>query len=879
MTISAATIGLPVNLGASLEEVDSSTTVDNVFVFESGSKKWHIVFDGGITLYRTSWLNIGDPPTDKTSLFNIILSNADIKTIEVDTDIQLNGTINIGGRTLSIISTGKFSGTYTLQNAEISADLAQHIFDGTPTLTNCKSGFGKWYPTWFGSKGDGINNDYTAINNCIDTANNNSQKLVNLIPGNYLVESNITVPSGVTLQFEVGAKISGNVTISGTGNFDSKPHHIFDGVTVNGLYPLSGEITPQQFGTVGNNSTNDSPAFQKMWDYVATLSSGIVKILIPAKSYYIGQSVNLPKTATATRFIKVEGYGAVLRSNGDYPIWQRVVDSNAEATTVINGFICHISGLRFEGISSVASPLSNAFGLKIQSIYSWVFNDLIFNGCYYGIAAYFSLSSKFNNLRAGGTTRAAFLGRYGDWTGATRSNSAFNANEFNGCRVFNSNGSFTSLELIAADQTLVNNFISEGQNPQYNFYMDSENGTNVNINTFQNIWIESTGGVNTTNINFGFFRANSYIILKNIQRIYPNKLFFLDKNSNSQTIIIIDTIPYAGSLPASGFFDLDGDNNSGYRFEFKNLISETLVTTASNWDISTVPSTLKYEVMKTGGKITGVGGSNYLYIGNGAILINSSRGVGINYDPKVSDAGTGNQLHVANNNEILPSSIRGLNRTIIASGQNTGGNEISVISVNGSALAIPRFSCIRARGSFLSPLVVRDNDILSEYRGFGYDGSNPILGANIKFTVNGTPSTGIVPTKCEIATMNSSGSLQTVFTIRATGQIELPITPTTGTISDSILVRTSGGNLRQIPSTDLIGKSGSYSADGDSTENTFTVTHSFGSTPAQVLITPTNIDTAIAFYVTNKTSTTFDVVFTAAPVTGTGNVKFDWIVK
>lgn len=72
---------------------------------------------------------------------------------------------------------------------------------------------------------------------------------------------------------------------------------------------------------------------------------------------------------------------------------------------------------------------------------------------------------------------------------------------------------------------------------------------------------------------------------------------------------------------------------------------------------------------------------------------------------------------------------------------------------------------------------------------------------------------------------------------------------------------------------------GSYSANGDGVEDTFTITHGFGGTPSQVLVTPTGVDTAIPFYVTNKTSTTFDVVFPTPPIVGTDNVIFDWLVK
>jgi len=71
------------------------------------------------------------------------------------------------------------------------------------------------------------------------------------------------------------------------------------------------------------------------------------------------------------------------------------------------------------------------------------------------------------------------------------------------------------------------------------------------------------------------------------------------------------------------------------------------------------------------------------------------------------------------------------------------------------------------------------------------------------------------------------------------------------------------------------GISGSYSTTASST-STFTITIG-GTMPAtyQVSVTPTS-STALQFYVTNKTSTTFDIV---TPSAVTGAVSFDWVVN
>lgn len=69
---------------------------------------------------------------------------------------------------------------------------------------------------------------------------------------------------------------------------------------------------------------------------------------------------------------------------------------------------------------------------------------------------------------------------------------------------------------------------------------------------------------------------------------------------------------------------------------------------------------------------------------------------------------------------------------------------------------------------------------------------------------------------------------------------------------------------------------GSFSGVGTAT-TTFTVT--IGATMAdgtyKVVATPSNILSAAVFYVTNKTTTTFDVVYLAGL---TGTVQFDWVL-
>lgn len=74
----------------------------------------------------------------------------------------------------------------------------------------------------------------------------------------------------------------------------------------------------------------------------------------------------------------------------------------------------------------------------------------------------------------------------------------------------------------------------------------------------------------------------------------------------------------------------------------------------------------------------------------------------------------------------------------------------------------------------------------------------------------------------------------------------------------------------------LKGKTGSFSQVGTAT-TTFTVTIGLAqaNTSYKVVVTPTVLLSAAVFYITNKTLTSFDVVYLAGL---TGTVNFDFVV-
>lgn len=824
-------LGVPYNVGGTLREVDASTVVDNVFTFSSNGKKWQRVFDGGNSVYRASWLNITGAPTDKTALVAIAVANSAIQTLEIDITIQIDGAVDFSGKTLSVKSGGLVTGTYAISNAVIEGNLTQKILDPTGTITTSKSATGKWHPTWFGATADGVTNDYAAVNFAVGIANTNEQKSVSLIQGNYLLNTNLSIPSGVTLEFNKGAYVSGSSTISGAGEFDAQNSLAFGGtVIVSGLYSISGQVTPQMWGAVGDDNgtsgTNDSPAFQRMWDYVGSLTSGLIRVNIPSKNYYHPDTVNLPKTNVgADRFIKVEGYGAQIRTNTDAPIWSRHPLTGAESSTCINAYKCVIKGIRFLGNSTTVTGQTNQIALDLGSTYNWGIEECYFSRLYTACNLLFWLNGRVKNCMFLQNEYCDIMGRFGDWPGATSSNSAFNANLVEGCRFNSRSSTFTTVYLYAADQTTIRNCVSEGLNPLYNFYMDFDGNTGVLINTYENIWIESTGGANTQNTNF-FLRCGGRIYLRNVQRIYPNRFFEIPTTSAATYQIVVDGLPWASNLPSTGltFFSKDGSSTGSRKFIFTNIntVPSTFIEDPVNWDGGVVPvgllidtftdvtnATYKIEKSSTSSQIA----ANSILLRKQTWGAAAWRGVYINPPSTANAAPFFGQRLLSCMDETasdLPTILAGSARHYIQYGSNNSANTgtqlsnmyVSTQNDNGRTVI---FSGVRARGTLAALLAVINATILRIDRAEAYDGTGVVISGFTKWIVDGTPTTGIVPTSWEVDVMNTAGSIITPFKIRASGQIELSVAPTTGDISDGILTLTSGGALRQIPTSSIIG--------------------------------------------------------------------------
>jgi len=362
-------------------------------------------------------------------------------------------------------------------------------------------------------------------------------------------------------------------------------------------------------------------------------------------------------------------------------------------------------------------------------------------------------------------------------------------------------GSFSSLSLIAADGNTINNFISEGFNPQYNFYINSMASTAVNNNFFNAIWLESVGGTSyPKNTNF-YIRSGGQVYIKNIQRDYANYLFEVVGLNTLE--LTFDGIPFFNSVGPE-YFNYSGVTTNNYLLIFRNVTPafESILSNTASWTGGVVSDYIIYnkQGISTSSNTFTLDG----FSGNTLKSKSTYPPLALNRSRAVSGLLFWGQ---SDPNANVSTSLSPPGMFMIATERTSGADVVNInssTSTNGG-----QFYSVKSRGTNSIPLTVSNGDIIGGYGGKAYDGTTLLECGVLRFSVDGAPSAGAIPTRLRLYLRDSS-SYREVFAIRASGQIEVLIAPATGDLTDFILTRTSTGALRQVASTDIIATGAQY---------------------------------------------------------------------
>jgi hypothetical protein len=190
-----------------------------------------------------------------------------------------------------------------------------------------------------------------------------------LPPGTYAIASNITLTNKVT--FVPGAKLkpaSGVVVTLTEGFHATDDQHVFD-ISSGGSFVISNkqQVYPEQFGAIGDDSTDDSAAIQ------AAINSGANIVEFQAKTYRC--NVTIPTRITIRG---ASNTGTILK-----PANEAVAIFNQTASAPYWTYASRYERLRFQG-RTAKTGIGFTFGKTTPS--DWVnldeyANNAVFDGC------------------------------------------------------------------------------------------------------------------------------------------------------------------------------------------------------------------------------------------------------------------------------------------------------------------------------------------------------------------------------------------------------------------------------------------------------------------------------------------------------------------
>ncbi|GAC1597479.1 MAG: hypothetical protein NVS3B19_19770 [Ginsengibacter sp.] len=140
----------------------------------------------------------GNAQTDQTGELQALVTNPNYTTILIKTPFNIDGDVNIpSGRIIKFEDKGRIYGHGTINGGIIEANYHTQIFDTGITL-NPKGVNVYFAAKWFGAKGDGISDDYIAIQKSINTCIKNNIRTLFIPHGLYKINSPLILSGEVS---------------------------------------------------------------------------------------------------------------------------------------------------------------------------------------------------------------------------------------------------------------------------------------------------------------------------------------------------------------------------------------------------------------------------------------------------------------------------------------------------------------------------------------------------------------------------------------------------------------------------------------------------------------------------------------------------------
>lgn len=305
--------------------------------------------------------------------------------------------------------------------------------------------------------------------------------------------------------------------------------------------------------------------------------------------------IDLPKSLTNSSkmlIIDLNGFRIFDNSAAGLPyLIGRKPANNAEATNVMQSqaFIIRDGCLAGKG-ATVTGTL-----IDLGATFNSVCENLRLESAKKGIHYKFCLMSTMRNCMSTSISEESFFVDRGDWADATNFNSQSNHTLVEQCRVFNRGGNFAAFRVQGCSGVILRQCISEGGNPQYAVYIDSQSSNVVKDVNIIGVHIESTCTVAGVHVR----GSDMYAVIKDIYCQYAQVLFSFESTAGA-VFAQIENVPWL--LPATQF-KISGNcavDFSGRIYDCENIWA------ASRWVGGVVPSRGYSVCYGTGDKITTV---------------------------------------------------------------------------------------------------------------------------------------------------------------------------------------------------------------------------------------------------------------------------------